>query len=67
MSKKHFIALADSLKRERQHLVMAYGEDAFSEFLTLTIRFCAEQNARFNAARFRDYVYDQCGPNGGKR
>jgi hypothetical protein len=67
MSKKHFIALADSLKRERAHWEMLYGPDSFSELLTFTIRFCAEQSPRFNAARFRDYVYGECGPNGGAR
>ena len=67
MSKKHFIALADSLKAERHHWELHYGPAAFEALLAFTIRYCASQSPRFNAHRFQGYVMGQCGPNGGSK
>lgn len=59
MSKKHFIALADELRCEREHFVLNYGQAAFDAM------FCRSQNGRFDTDRFRGYIAGTCGPNGG--
>lgn len=67
MSKKHFIALADDLRREKQGYIERHGQAAFDELVTFCCRFCRGENGQFNEGRFRDYVNDVCGPNGSKR
>jgi hypothetical protein len=62
MSKKDFIALADSIIRHNK-----YNDDKFTDNQIRTIcSFCSDQNIRFNRERFIDYIKGDCGPNGGK-
>lgn len=56
MTKKNFIALAKALK----------GLEISAPVLDALIRFCKQQNGRFMEQRFRDYLADIAGPNGGK-
>ena len=63
MSKKHFIALADTIKRFNHD----YPEYAFGHVqLEVLAAFCKVQNASFMQQRWLDYIADKCGPNGGK-
>lgn len=58
MTKKHFIGLAKIIKER---------PGAFSEQNILTLAaFLAEQNPKFNAKRWLDYIAGRCGPHGGK-
>jgi len=64
MSKKHFIQLADMIRR-----VNAERPDAsFSAYQILALsQFCASQNPAFDRERWLAYIAGECGPNGGKR
>lgn len=64
MTKKHFIALADMIRR-----VNAERPDtAFSPYQILALsQFCAGQNPAFDRTRWLAYIAGDCGPNGGKR
>ena len=63
MTKKHFIALADSIKDGLQNEHDSYMSDkAFDDI----VAFCHSMNSRFNEHRFREYVSGRCGQNGGK-
>jgi hypothetical protein len=65
MSKKHFVALADSI-REHNRLAKFNGETAFTvDQLAALARFCTNQNPRFKRERWLDYIAGDCGPNGG--
>jgi hypothetical protein len=65
MSKKDFVALADSI-REHNRLANLNGENAFTDDqLVALARFCASQNPRFKHERWLDYIEGRCGPNGG--
>lgn len=72
MTKKHFIALADTLKRTCPvfrsgdpglfyHALHQWerDRDAIADF-------CAFQNAQFNRERWLGYIAGTCGPNGGE-
>jgi hypothetical protein len=59
MSKKHFIALADAIKKNQY----VHFTDVQLGFLA---DFLKSQNPRFNADRWLDYIAGKCGPNGGK-
>jgi hypothetical protein len=61
MTKKHFIALADAIKRES-------GQNAaFNRVQIETLAsFCQSTNPRFSRQRWLDYIDGKCGPNGGK-
>ncbi len=65
MSKKHFISMANDLRRERAHWETQYGPESFQELIDFCVRFCREQNYRFDTDRFRGYVMGECGPSGG--
>ncbi len=55
MTKKHFIALADYLRGDKQ----------FTQYHIDTLaRFCASQNWNFNRERWLSYLAGECGPNG---
>ena len=57
MTKKHFIALADTIRAYR---------DLFSDkAVEVLADFCASENSRFNRERFLNYIAGICGPNGG--
>ena len=70
MSKKDFIALADSI---RQYNTQAFrpGTNCVSPLqfghtqLLVLADFCQDQNPRFNRDRWLDYIAGKCGPNGG--
>lgn len=65
MSKKHFVALAASI-REHNRLAKFNGETAFTvDQLAALARFCASENPRFKRERWLDYIAGECGPNGG--
>jgi hypothetical protein len=67
MTKKHFIALADSI---REHNRCSQNKSQNTPFtpdqLETLARFCASQNGRFNRSRWLAYVAGECGPNGGE-
>lgn len=66
MSKKDFIALADTM---RDFLKTNAGRemDEITRGILLEhlSRFCASQNGRFMRGRWLDYIFGKCGPNGG--
>jgi len=57
MSKKHFIALADAIKKQ--------GNFQLDHLETLA-EFCRSQNSNFKRERWLSYIAGECGPNGGK-
>ena len=65
MTKKNFVALADSI-REHNRLAKVNGENAFTvDQVAELARFCASVNPRFKRERWLDYIAGRCGPNGG--
>lgn len=79
MTKTHFIALADAVRKTRITLGQArdlnvkfggaYGLGALREWESVRdalADFCAAQNPRFDRERWLPYVAGECGPNGGK-
>lgn len=56
MSKKDFIALADSLR----------GLDIPEDVLEALVNFCRGRNPQFKTDRWLNYLLGKCGPNGGK-
>ncbi len=70
MSKKHFIALADALKRTRPTGDEAGGDggahDQWEVDRDMLADFCKSQNPAFNRERWLSYIAGECGPNGGK-
>ena len=64
MTKKHFIALADVLRRTeppRNDSSWFYWEQTRN----LLADFCQSQNSQFNRERWLAYIAGTCGPNGG--
>ena len=68
MSKKHFIALADAIRKHNSKspaqgipLCGPIPDDA----IEMLADFLADQNPRFNRDRWLDYIAGKCGPNGG--
>lgn len=60
MSKKHFIALADVIRREQTQ------NARFSDVQLETLAsFCKNQNPAFNRERWLSYIRGECGQNGG--
>lgn len=67
MTKKHFIALADTV-RELQPREGVHHEAAFAQWeMTKTVLadFCASHNPNFNRERWLAYIAGECGPSGG--
>jgi hypothetical protein len=65
MTKKQFVALADSI-REHNRLAKFNGDHAFTvDQLAALARFCASVNPRYKRERWLDYIAGRCGPNGG--
>jgi hypothetical protein len=61
MSKKQFVALAESI-REHNRLAKFNGENAFTvDQLAALARFCAAENPRFKRERWLDYIAGRCG------
>lgn len=80
MTKKHFIELAQVLKRQQpveqchegrgpQHGKHCYltCQNSWKHMVTAMADFCQSQNPRFNRERWLAYINGSCGPNGGKR
>lgn len=67
MSKKDFIALADTM---RDFLATNAGREMDDitrrVLLEHLARFCRGQNSRFMQGRWLDYISGLCGPNGGQ-
>jgi len=61
MSKKHFIELADMIRRAKG-TPAEFNEDQLSRLAS----FCSSQNYNFKRDRWMDYIAGECGPNGGK-
>ncbi len=68
MSKKHFIALADMIKRHNvQGDSLAGPSTPFTQDqLNALALFCESQNPRFLPHRWLAYIAGECGPNGGQ-
>ena len=70
MSKKHFIALADTIREHNRiasHPANVHGvQELFTtgQIQTLAL-FCGQQNSNFKRERWLDYVAGKCGKNGG--
>jgi hypothetical protein len=65
MTKKHFIALANTIIRSAPADRSAQGTFSRDAILELA-DFCASQNPQFNRERWLAYIAGECGPNGGK-
>jgi len=64
VTKKHFIELARTLKREGINNDNAlFTRDSI---LNVLADFCQAQNPRFDRALWLRYVKDECGPGGGE-
>lgn len=61
MTKKHFISLADAIKRHD-----ANHSTGFDYYQLQTLAdWCQQQNPQFNRDRWLAYIAGECGPNGG--
>jgi hypothetical protein len=68
MTKKHFIALADSIKQWQETEQGTYdSREVSAAFIQYLADFCAEQNPRFNRERWLGYIAGTNGKNGGKK
>lgn len=66
MTKKHIIALADTI-REGNKIGRNDGTPVFDSLVISELAwFCHAQNSEFNRARWLDYIDGKCGKNGGK-
>lgn len=61
MTKKHFIALADYIRKPA-----GYCEPFTRRQIEWLADFCKAQNGRFDRARWLAYIAGECGPNGGR-
>jgi len=77
MTKKHFIELADVIRKQKPIFVDGDSHKRGGEYLAGRLEmwewmrdriadFCATQNSRFDRARWLGYVAGDNGPNGGK-
>jgi hypothetical protein len=60
MTKKHFIALADTIKEANGR-----GQTFTYSQLGILAGFCASVNPKFNPRLWVDYIEGKCGSNGG--
>jgi|688.fasta_scaffold334975_1 hypothetical protein len=71
MSKKHFIKLADTIRRYNANTFPPGGnivspiQFGHTQILALA-DFCQAQNPHFNRSRWLGYIAGECGPSGGK-
>jgi len=66
MSKKHFIALADSLRDSRPETHWDLNKATqWRKDVNAIADFCRSHNPRFNRDRWLDYIDGTCGPSGG--
>ena len=62
MKKRHFIALADTIRTYNSGMYPKFTE----EHIRTLASFCASTNPRFDRERWLSYIAGECGPNGGK-
>ena len=68
MTKKHFIALADTIRATRPtDLDATQAHYQWAETRDAIAAFCAAQNPDFNRERWLGYIAGTNGKNGGKR
>jgi hypothetical protein len=66
MTKKHFIALADAIRKHDDHAT-DNGQIPFPQSCIETLaEFCADKNPQFNYDRWIGYIAGTNGKNGGK-
>jgi hypothetical protein len=71
MSKKHFIELADTIRRYNANTfppgtnIVSPLQFGHTQLLALA-DFCQAQNPNFNRDRWLSYIAGECGPCGGK-
>jgi hypothetical protein len=66
MSKKHFIALADTIKEHNRLSNAGLPYVAFSNSqIEALADFCQQQNSDFKKDRWLAYIAGECGQNGG--
>jgi hypothetical protein len=64
MSKRHFIALADTIKTANHFPDSpVFSQEAIKQLAD----FCQSQNPEFKRERWLSYIAGTCGKNGGKR
>lgn len=61
MSKKHFIALADTIRLHNKWSNWKFEE----QHLDVLADFLKSQNPRFDRSLWLDYIDGKCGPSGG--
>ena len=66
MTKKHFIALADTIKDFQSCAVKGQATPFKQVHIDLLAGFCESQNPRFNRDRWLGYITGTNGKNGGK-
>ena len=64
MTKKHFIALADTMRR--MNAANPSGKVDIGTILSYLTEFCESTNPRFNRGRWLSYIAGECWKNGGK-
>ncbi len=75
MTKRDFIALADTIKALENYYGAHYGdltrgatvESVAKRYREALADFCQSQNPRFDYQLWLDYIAGKCGPSGGKR
>jgi hypothetical protein len=70
MSKKDFIALADTIRKHNERNERVFGHNSgrmnFSpEEIETQADFCQSQNPNFKRERWLEYIAGKCGPSGG--
>ncbi len=66
MSKKHFIELADEIRRYNAIAKRLEGLPFLESQIMVLADFCAGQNPAFKRQRWLDYIDGKVEPNGGK-
>ena len=71
MTKKHFIALTDSIREQNAHGCSDASQTGWTAYTPDQIEsladFCASQNPQFDRSRWLGYIAGAIGQNGGKR
>lgn len=71
MTKKHFIALADAIRKQNAHGCSDASQTGWTAYTADQIEtladFCKAQNSNFNRERWLGYIAGTNGKNGGKR
>ena len=66
MSKKHFIALANAIRKHNASVTAGQSQTPFDgELISTLADFCRSQNFNFKRDRWLAYIAGECGQNGG--